>query len=120
MSGGSMNYAYYQIGSAADCIQRELAEIEFRVKSGVPASEIVGNIYDGYRKEHPEKKYLKSPEALLKEVIKNMRAALRIVRRSAIYAERVEWLTSGDDGYESFCLRLDEELGKSEKQGGAV
>jgi hypothetical protein len=51
-------------------------------------------------------------------VIKRLRDALKCVRKAAIYAERVEWLTSGDDGYENFCMNTDEELADCEKHGG--
>lgn len=113
MSGGSMDYVAWKIKDAARHIQNELANAELRKKNGR-----FYDVYKGYQEEHPELEYLKSPEALTDAVIKRLQDALVCVSKAAIYAERVEWLTSGDDGYEDFCMRLDEELKDCEKRGG--
>ena len=113
MSGGSMDYVAWKIKEAARHIQQELANAELRQKSG--------RFFDEakyYQENHPDVDYLKSPEALTDAVVKRLRDALICVRKAAIYAERVEWLTSGDDGYGSFCMRLDKELADCEKHGG--
>lgn len=113
MSGGSMDYVAWKIKEAAGRIQSELADAELRRKS----RRFFG-VSKYYQEKHPDVGYLKSPEALTDAVVKRLRDALLCVRRAAVYAERVEWLTSGDDGHESFCLRLDEELSDCEKHGG--
>lgn len=113
MSGGSMDYVAWRIQEAARHIQHELANAELCRKSGR-----FFDVYDGYKKDHPELAYLQSPQALTDAVIKRLRNALKCVRKAAIYAERVEWLTSGDDGYENFCMRLDEQLADCKKHGG--
>ena len=113
MSGGSMDYAYWRIQDAAKHIQHELANAELCRRNK--------RFYDvskRYQEEHPDVDYLKSPEALTDAVIKRLRDALVCVRNASIYAERVEWLTSGDDGYENFCMRTDEQLADCEKHGG--
>lgn len=38
------------------------------------------------------------------------RHGVAILRRAAIYAQRIDWLLSGDDGEESFHRRLAEDL----------
>ena len=113
MSGGSMDYVARKICDAARHIQSELANVELKRKS-----KRYCEVYDGYKKEHPDIAYLQSPEALTDAVIKRLQDALICVRKAAIYAERVEWLTSGDDGYENFCMRTDEQLAECEKHGG--
>jgi hypothetical protein len=113
MSGGSMEYVAWKIQEAARHIQRELANLELCRKN-----KRFVEPYEGYQKKYPELTYLKSPEALTDAVIKRMRDALMCVRKAAIYAERVEWLTSGDDGYDNFCMRLDEQLADCKKHGG--
>lgn len=113
MSGGSMDYAYRKINDAAEYIQRELANAELFRKNGR-----FFDVSKYYREKHPDINYLKSPEALTDAVIKRLQDALVCVRNAYIYAERVEWLTSGDDGYENFCMRLDEQLADCEKHGG--
>lgn len=113
MSGGSMDYAFWKIHEAANSIQEELANVELRRKEGR-----LLDVFKPYKEEHPELDHLKSPEALTDAVIKRLRDALVCVRKAAIYAERVEWLTSGDDGYENFCMRTDKQLADCEKHGG--
>jgi hypothetical protein len=39
-----------------------------------------------------------------------MKEAVKQLRIAAIYAQRVDWFLSGDDGEESFIERLNEEL----------
>jgi hypothetical protein len=113
MSGGSMDYVARKIKDAAWYIQRELANAELCKKN-----KRYFDVFDGYKKEHPELKYLQSPKALTDAVIKRLRDSLVCVRKAAIYAERVEWLTSGDDGYENFCIRLDKQLADCNEHGG--
>lgn len=113
MSGGSMDYVYGHINTAANHIQRELANIELHRKKGRFL-----HPHKVYQEEYSDIEYMKSSEALTDAVIKRLQDALICVRKAAIYAERVEWLTSGDDGYENFCMRTDEQLAECEKHGG--
>ena len=45
-----------------------------------------------------------------KETIKEFKKGLAILRKAYVYAQRIDWLLSGDDGEESFHKRLKEEL----------
>ena len=45
-----------------------------------------------------------------KETIKEFKKGLAILRKAYIYAQRIDWLLSDDDGEESFHKRLKEEL----------
>ena len=45
-----------------------------------------------------------------KETIKEFKKGLAILREAYVYAQRIDWLLSGDDGEESFHERLKEEL----------
>ena len=44
------------------------------------------------------------------EVVDEFKKGLKILKTAAIYAQRIDWLLSGDDGEESFKERLKEEL----------
>jgi C4-type Zn-finger protein len=44
--------------------------------------------------------------------IKEFKNTIRILRMAQVYAQRVDWLISGDDGEESFHERLVEDLDK--------
>ena len=50
------------------------------------------------------------------ETIQIFKDAVKILRKAAIYANRIDWLLSGDDGEESLKERLEEELKKLEEQ----
>ena len=45
-----------------------------------------------------------------KETIKEFKKGLAILKKAYIYAQRIDWLLSDDDGEESFHKRLKEEL----------
>jgi len=40
---------------------------------------------------------------------------MKVLKVASVYAQRIDWLLSGDDGEESFLKRLKEELGQLEK-----
>ena len=46
------------------------------------------------------------------ETISEFQTGLRKLREAAIYAQRIDWLVSGDDGEESFHRRLNADLAK--------
>lgn len=50
------------------------------------------------------------------ETIQIFRDAVKILRKAAVYAQRIDWLLSGDDGEESLKERLEEELKKLDEQ----
>ena len=50
------------------------------------------------------------------ETIDAMKKAYRQIRIAGIYAERVDWMMSGDDSEESFRERIKEELEEFEKE----
>lgn len=48
------------------------------------------------------------------QTIARFREGLRVLRLAAIYAQRIDWLVSGDDGEDSFHRRLAKELANFE------
>jgi hypothetical protein len=107
LSGGKFNYDQYKIGYIAESIEQEIRS------SGKPKT----------REELKEERwrdaewYEKYPEELYHykysdEVIEKFKEAVRCLKMAQIYAHRVDYLLSGDDGEESFLERLDEELKK--------
>jgi hypothetical protein len=44
------------------------------------------------------------------ETIAEFKKAVRALKVAQVYAQRIDWLVSGDDGEESFHQRLNEEL----------
>ena len=48
------------------------------------------------------------------ETIAEFRKGIELLKKAKVYAHRIDWLISGDDGEESFHKRLKEELAKLE------
>lgn len=103
MSGGHFDYKQYTITEIADSIERELNR-QGKLK---PKEDLYwDNSY--YDKNPEERHYYTYPEIIQKK----MREAIKHLRIAAIYAQRVDWFLSGDDGDDSFLERLEEDLKK--------
>lgn len=50
-----------------------------------------------------------------KEVIKEFKKGLEMLKKAYIYAQRIDWLVSCDDGEEQFLERLKEDLNNIKK-----
>jgi hypothetical protein len=89
MSGGYFQYEQYKIGYIADAIE---TLIENNDSAEVNAyGDPIGRGY--------------SPE-----IIAHFQDALVALKLAAVYAQRIDWLVSCDDGPESFLRRLAQEL----------
>jgi hypothetical protein len=110
MSGGAFNYDQYKIGYMVDQIE------EVVVKNGVEKTpedlkEEGWRDPDWYKKYPEDLFHYKYPD----EVIEKMKEGIEVLKRAQIYAQRIDWLLSGDDGEESFLRRLEEELNELNK-----
>lgn len=61
--------------------------------------------------------YTKYPEDLYHykypdEVIEKFKEGILLLKKAQVYAQRIDWLISGDDGEETFLKRLKEDLEK--------
>jgi hypothetical protein len=86
MSGGAFDYNQYRI---RDIYQ----EIETRIRNQ-------GNA-DRWGDKDP---------IYPKPILAKFKKAIKVLKIAEVYAQRVDWLISGDDGEESFLERLKEEL----------
>ena len=110
MSGGHFDYYQWQINDIANSIE------DYIYGHSIDEDRIEEYIKDHWL-ENEEKEYvLKNKHTLpnsygySKETIKEFKKGLAILRKAYIYAQRIDWLLSGDDGEESFHKRLKEEL----------
>ncbi len=110
MSGGAFDYNQYKIGNIADDIEK-LIERNGRKKTKEELKEEFWHQPDWYEKYPEDLYYYEYPN----EVIEKFKEAVKILRQAEVYAQRVDWLLSGDDGEESFLKRLEEDLNKLEK-----
>ena len=101
MSGGRFDYDQFRIKSIAEQIQEYLDDMG-KERYDVDSS-FMRDFYDKY----PEAKYNRVES---KEVQEKMREAIKALKIAYIYAQRVDWYLSGDDGEESFLSRLEQEL----------
>lgn len=91
MSGGHFDYNQYKIGYICDEIDDLIVNNDSQERD-----EWGGNMGRGY-----------SPET-----VAEFRKGLAILRQAQVYAHRIDWLVSGDDGEESFHRRLANDLEK--------
>jgi hypothetical protein len=112
MSGGHFNYDQYKIGYIAEAIE-DVIEKNGREKTREELKEESWRNPDWYEKYPEDKFHYKHPD----EVIEEFKNAVKYLKIAEIYAQRVDWLLSGDDGEESFIRRLKEELNKLKENG---
>jgi macrodomain Ter protein organizer (MatP/YcbG family) len=91
MSGGHFQYKQWEIGNIADEVEQLILDND---------SEEVNEWGD-------RKGCHFSPET-----IAEFKQGLTILRQAHIYAQRIDWLVSGDDGEDSFHRRLKHDLEK--------
>jgi hypothetical protein len=101
MSGGHFDYQQYRINDIADSIEHELNN-QGKEK---PKDKLYCD--DEYYKRYPDEKYYYIYPPIVQE---KMKEAIKQLRIAAIYAQRVDWFLSGDDGEENFIKRLEDEL----------
>lgn len=89
MSGGHFDYQQFRIGDIAESIQ-ELIDTNDSQELDDFGSPI-GRGYDP-------------------EVIEKFRRAVEILKQAQVYAHRIDWLVSGDDGEDNFLSRLQADL----------
>lgn len=109
MSGGYFDYDQARIKLIINSIE-ELIERNGRAKTEeelIKATAWFNN--EDYYKKYPEEKFwYKYPD----EVIEKFKEGLHYLKNAYIYAQRIDWLISGDDSEEAFLERLEEELQK--------
>jgi len=103
MSGGHFDYKQWHIEQIADSIQSELD------RQGKEKDKSELWMDKQYYIDHPEEKY---NYIYPKEVQKEFKKAIKLLKQAYIYAQRIDWLLSGDDGEDTFLERLKEELNK--------
>lgn len=89
MSGGHFDYQQYRIGYIAD----EIEEL-IRDNDDESVNEWGDTVGRGYTAE----------------TIAEFQQAVELLRKAQIYAHRIDWLVSCDDGEDTFHTRLKEDL----------
>lgn len=105
MSGGRFEYKQYDMNYIADQIEHEVL-INGKKKTDDELKEEDWRDPDWYKKYPEDLYHYEYPE----EVIEKFKEAVIVLRKAAVYAQRVDWLLSGDDGEETFLERLKKDL----------
>ena len=113
MSGGHFDYKQYEIEQMADSIER-IIKNNGRKKTDKELKDEYWHKDDWYERYPEDLYHYKYPD----EVIEKFKEGVDALRKAAIYAQRIDWLLSGDDGEESFLERLKEELDAPEQRQG--
>ena len=90
-----------------------VTEVHFKDRFSDEVYEVKSYTYEEYEhKEYEESPYF--PE-YTPETIQEFRNGVKILKKASVYAQRIDWLISGDDGEDSFHKRLKEDLKKLEQ-----
>ena len=108
MSGGHYAYMQYNIASIAE----ETKNVIVKNNVEVPNGQHEPWDYDKNGNLYPWAKYYYCFEP---ETIEKFKVAYQKLKEAYIYAQRIDWLLSGDDSEETFHERLKEDLEELEK-----
>ena len=89
MSGGHFNYKQHVLLDMADDIGSEIFNNNSKEKNEF--GDNIGNRYNA-------------------ETINEFEKAVKALKLAYVYAQRIDWLLSGDDGEDSFHIRLQAQL----------
>ncbi len=99
MSGGRFNYDQYKINEIAEQIQH-----------------VIDNNKVPYSQEELRRDTWLTPGSMRydfdDETIEKFKEGVDILKRAYVYAQRIDWLLSSDDGEPTFHKRLKEDLEK--------
>lgn len=99
MSGGHFDYVQYRINDIVNSIEEIISRNNLEIAEGNKPKDEWGFYEESYYEYPPH-------------IIEEFKNAVKYLKIAQVYAQRVDWLVSGDDGEESFMKRLDEDLNK--------
>lgn len=96
MSGGKFAYEQYKIRQIWEEIQQELD------KQGQEKE--VNNVWEKeYYEKYPEQRF---EEVYREDVQQIFKDGIEALKKAEVYAQRIDWFLSGDDGEDSLVSRL--------------
>ena len=113
MSGGHFDFNYYHFDYIAEDIDEDINGHE------LDEDDVERYIRDHDLLDDSDKEYIRKHKHTVPnrydykdEVVEKMKEGLDIIRKAYIYAKRIDYLLSGDDGEKSFLNRLQKDLDK--------
>lgn len=110
MRGGHYSYDQYRINNIIESIESIITK-NGKEKTKEELKDEGWRDPEWYTKYPEDLHYYKYPD----EVINKMKEGVHYLKLAYIYAQRIDWLLSGDDNEESFLERLKKELEDYEK-----
>ena len=101
MSGGKFDYDQYKIRMIWEEIQNELD------KQGQEKQ--VAHWEKEYYEKYPEQRF---EEVYREDVQQIFKDGIKALKKAEVYAQRIDWYLSGDDGEDSLVSRLKSDLDK--------
>ena len=112
MSGGKFDYAQYRIADIYN-------DIEDYLNGHKLDDEEIGYYINDRWLEDEDKDYIRrhlhtipNRYGYTEETLAEFRKGIEMLKQAEVYAQRIDWLLSGDDGEETFHNRLKEDLNK--------
>ena len=102
MSGGAFDYNQYKIREIWEDIQQKL-DNQGKEKS----KEDLKYYPEEYLEKYPEDRFNLVYSDDVQQIFKE---GIEILKKAEIYAQRIDWYLSGDDGEESLVSRLQSDL----------
>ena len=102
MSGGHFDYAQYRINDIVNDIEQIIANNNLEIAEDDKPKDDWGFDEQSYYEYSPH-------------IIEEFKNAVKYLKIAQVYAQRVDWLVSGDDSEGSFIKRLNEDLNKLNK-----
>ena len=108
MSGGHFDYKQYVIDNIAEEVERIISRNKIEKKK----EDLNRWDYDENGNIYEDSKYYYNYSD---KTIEKFKEAVKILKTAAVYAQRIDWLLSSDDGEEEFHSRIEEELNELEQ-----
>lgn len=109
MSGGHFDYLQYRIMEISDSIE------EVIVKNNVEIENVKHESWD-YDKNGELYPWSKYYYCFDNDIIEKFKEGYWKLREAQVFAQRIDWLLSGDDDEDSFRKRLKEDIEELEKE----
>lgn len=112
MSGGHFDYIQYRFTDMYEDIEQVISKngIEKSIEQ-IKADNPWLDLSDKQQLE-----WYKYDYNYHEEVIEEFKKGVELIKKAQVYAQRIDWLLSGDDGEESFLQRLKDDLNKLEQK----
>lgn len=111
MSGGHFDYIQYRLTDMYEDIEKIIRKNG--IEKSVEQIKADNPWIDLSNKQQLE--WYKYDYNYSKEVIEEFKKGVELIKKAQVYAQRIDWLLSDDDGEESFLQRLKDDLNKLEQ-----